>query len=125
MLKLDNPCALEKDFCKNCNNHYAQLRPLLKGVLVSGRFERETRGESVMDDILGCDHINHNQLHKFEKHVDGNPIFRAKIDGIHIVYAIDKKRKMLLFLRAFDNFVTYKKFLEDDREIARAVSSLS
>ena len=122
---MKNSCTVKRDFCKNCHNHYAQLRPSLKGVLVSSRFEKETQGQTVIDDILGCDNINYTELHKFEKHVDGTPVFRAKIDGVHIVYAIDKGRKLILFLRTFDNFTRYKKFLEDDREIKRMIRTVA
>ncbi len=121
---MKNSCSVERDFCKNCHNHFAQFRPSLKGILVSRRFEKETEKLSVIDDILGCDNINYTELHKFEKHVDDHPIFRAKIDGVHILYAIDKERKLLLFLRSFDNFSRYKKFLGDHREIRRTLSGM-
>ncbi len=119
---MKNTCEIKKDFCQNCNNHYAQLRPSIKGYLVSNRFDNED--PSVIEDILECNNINYTELHKFEKHVDGNPVFRAKKDGVHIVYTIDKDRKLILFLRTFGNFTKYKRFLEDDRDIKRAIKSI-
>jgi hypothetical protein len=32
-----------------------------------------------------------NELHKFEKGLDGTLIFRAKKQGMHIVYCVDKQ----------------------------------
>ena len=39
----------------------------------------------------------------------------AKINGIHIVYAVSGNK--LIFLRAFKNFKRYEKFLEDKKAV--------
>jgi hypothetical protein len=125
-LTIGNPCSLKKDFCRNCHNHYAQIRPHIEGVVVSNHFSRDINNEekarSIIETILECSHRHYTELHKFEKHVLNNILFRAKIDGIHIVYSIDKAKKLILFLRAFKNYSKYKRFLENDRGILKAIS---
>lgn len=119
---MKNPCETQRAFCKNCHDHYSQLRPSIKGSLISNTFDEDDH--SVIDDILECSNMHHTELHKYEKRVDGNLIFRAKVNSVHIVYAIDKERKLILFLRSFGNFVKYKKFLEDDKEIIKTISRM-
>lgn len=124
-----NPCEIKRDFCQNCHNHYAQIRPSIKGVFVSKHFSKDVGDEgkvkSTIKEILECSHIQFTEMHKFEKHVGNYLIFRAKKDGVHIVYAIDKERKVIIFLRSFSSYSKYKKFLEDDRDIQRAISRSS
>lgn len=76
---------------------------------------------SIMESVLKCSNLQFTELHKFEKHVGRHLIFRAKIDGSHIVYSIDKERKVIVFLRYFDNYAKYRKFLEDDPMIERSI----
>ncbi len=129
MMRLDvetgDVCSIKKDFCQNCHNHYKQLRPSIKGVSVSKNFLKELgeeKGRDIVEKIMNCSHMEFTELHKYEKRVDGFLVFRAKIEGAHIVYCIDKERKVIMFLRHFDNYSKYKRFLEDDRELKRAVS---
>lgn len=125
-LKTGNPCSVKKDFCRNCHNHYSEIRPSVKGVYISNNFVKDFKDEdkarSMIEDVLKCSHIQFTELHKFEKHVDGFLVFRAKIDGDHIVYSIDKKEKVIIFLRMFKNYTKYKKFLEDDTMIKRTLA---
>jgi hypothetical protein len=65
--------------------------------------------------------LEFTELHKFEENIDGNLVFRAKKEGIHIVYCVDK-RKRIIFLRAFRNYGEYGKFLEDKKEIKRMIA---
>ena len=60
-------------------------------------------------------------MHKFERNINGNLIFRAKKGQIHIVYGVDKRIR-IVFLRAIKNFAQYKKFLENKKEILRMIA---
>jgi len=100
------------------------LQPSIKKYKISKHFPRDIKNsEEVISKILSCEHSCFTELHKFEKKIDDLTVFRAKIDGIHIVYAIDSK-KMLFFLRAFKNFSDYSRFLENDKEIENMANSL-
>ncbi|MFO7990737.1 MAG: hypothetical protein R6U61_00400 [Thermoplasmata archaeon] len=129
-MKLDiqtgDVCSIERDFCRNCNNHYQHIRPSIVGVYVSNTFSKdvgdEKRSAGIIENVMQCSHMQFTELHKFEKHVDGFPVFRAKIDGDHIVYCIDTDKKVIIFLRYFHNYSRYKRFLEDDREILKTIS---
>jgi mRNA-degrading endonuclease RelE of RelBE toxin-antitoxin system len=122
---LNNSCGNEKDFCMNCNSHFMSLRPLLKDIIISKHFKRDLKDEeeinSLIKNILECSHLEFNELHKFEENIYGNMIFRAKKQSLHVVYAVDKNRK-LVFLRAFKNYGEYSKFLEDKKEIKTLIS---
>jgi mRNA-degrading endonuclease RelE of RelBE toxin-antitoxin system len=127
-IKLDNPCDERKDFCINCNNHFMKIRPLIKSVVVSKHFIRDLKDEekinSIIKNILDCSHLEFNELHKFEENINGNVIFRAKKEYLHIVYCVDQKKR-IVFLRAMKNFNEYKKFLEKKKEIKKMIESLS
>lgn len=124
-INLRNPCVSRKDFCVNCHSHFMKIRPLLKSVVISKHFFKDMRDEEearmIVEDVLDCSNIDFNELHKFEENVDGNLIFRAKIRGIHVVYGVDKKMR-IIFLRAFKNYSEYGKFLEDKKEIRKMIS---
>jgi hypothetical protein len=62
-------------------------------------------------------------MHKFEENIDGTLVFRAKKEGVHMVYCVDKQMRVI-FLRAFTNYSEYGKFLEDKREIRKMVSNI-
>ena len=123
-MRIDNPCIERKDFCINCNSHFMKARPSIKTVAVSRRFVRDLKDrkivKSIIKNVLDCSHLEFHELHKFERNVDGNLIFRAKKEKRHIVYGIDKNMR-IVFLRAIKNFTQYKKFLEDKREILRMI----
>jgi mRNA-degrading endonuclease RelE of RelBE toxin-antitoxin system len=127
-IRLDNPCVERKGFCVNCHSQFMAIRPLIKGVLVSKRFIRDLKDaekiSSIINSILDCSRLEFNELHKFEKNVDGNLIFRARKEDLHIVYCVDKKMKMI-FLRAIRNFDEYKKFLENTKEVRKMIERLS
>jgi mRNA-degrading endonuclease RelE of RelBE toxin-antitoxin system len=122
--KLENPCAIKKDHCLNCHSHFMSIRPSIKAAIVSKRFIKDLKKEeakSIVNEILDCSNIDYTELHKFEENIDGYLIFRAKKQGIHIVYCVDKGMQ-LIFLRAFKNYREYEKFLEDKKEIKRLIS---
>jgi len=101
---------------------------LIKSVVASKHFIRDLKDEgkinSIVRDILDCSHLEFNELHKFEEHINGILIFRAKKEDLHIVYCTDKKMK-IIFLRAIKNFTEYKKFLEKRKEIKKMIEVLS
>jgi len=114
----------ECPICGGFNSHFKQLRPSIKEYKISKHFPRDIKNsEEIIKNILLCEHSCFTELHKFEKKVGGLTVFRAKIDGVHIVYAINSK-KMLFFLRAFKNFGDYSRFLENDKEIENMANSL-
>jgi hypothetical protein len=98
------------------------IRPLVKSVVVSRHFIRDLKNQqerdSIIRDILDCSELEFTELHKFEENIDGNLVFRAKKEGKHIVYGVDKKMR-IVFLRVFRNFGEYKKFLDDKKRIRR------
>ena len=104
-----------------------KVRPLLKEVIISKHFKRDLKDEgkinSIIKSILDCSHLEFTELHKFEENIDGNLLFRAKKENLHIVYAIDKSMK-IIFLRAIRNFEEYKKLLDNKREIKAMIESL-
>ena len=91
-----------------------QLSSQVKDFKISSHFERDIKTkkerEEIVKKILSCENIEHEQLHKFEMSVGNNKIFRAKINGVHIVYYINKEKE-LIFLRAIKNFQEYENFL--------------
>ena len=101
--------------CINCHDHFQQLRPLVKEIVVSKHFTKDAPDFNV-NWIIDCEHLHFTELHKFEEKINGHYIFRALKEKMHFVYSIDKQHR-LIFLRAFNNFNTYKKFLMDKRKI--------
>jgi len=126
-IKLDNTCNERKDFCIDCNSHFMKVRPMIKDVLVSKHFVKDFKDEEKMNaiikSILDCSHMEFNELHKFEENINGNLIFRAKKENLHIVYCVDKNMR-ILFLRTIKNFEEYKKFIENKKEIVIMIESL-
>jgi mRNA-degrading endonuclease RelE of RelBE toxin-antitoxin system len=100
------------------------VRPHITSVVVLKRFLKDLKdGEkanALVRDVLDCSNADFNELHKFEEHVAGCMIFRAKKDGMHIVYCVDKSMR-LIFMRVFKNFKQYEKFLESKREINKLI----
>jgi mRNA-degrading endonuclease RelE of RelBE toxin-antitoxin system len=119
-----NPCSEQKAFCVNCHSHFMAVRPHIRSVLVTKRFFKDLKdpeeAKSIVRDVLECSNIDFNELHKFEEQVSGNMIFRAKKEGMHIVYCVDKSMR-IIFLRVFRNFNEYEKFLENKKEIGNLI----
>jgi mRNA-degrading endonuclease RelE of RelBE toxin-antitoxin system len=119
-IKIENTCNERKDFCESCNSHFMGVRPLIKEVVVSKHFKRDLKDEekisSIIKNVLNCSHLEFNELHKFEENIEGNLIFRAKKENLHIVYCIDKMMR-IIFLRAIRNFDEYRKFLDNKKEL--------
>lgn len=122
---LKNPCATEKDFCVNCHSHFMAIRPLIKTFVISKHFIRDLKDkeevDSIVSGVLDCSNIDFNELHKFEEDIDGNLIFRARKEGTHIVYCVDKRMR-IIFLRAFKNYGEYGNFLENRKEIKKMIA---
>ena len=119
-----NPCVEQKDHCLNCHSHFMEVRPHITGVVVTKRFFKDVKdaekAKALVRDVLDCSNADFNELHKFEAHVSGCIIFRAKKDGTHIVYCVDKNMRVI-FLRVFRNFKQYEKFLDDKKEITKLI----
>jgi len=101
------------------------VRPLVKSIIVSKHFLKDLKNEeevkAIVRDILDCSNADFVELHKFEENVDGNLIFRAKKQGMHIVYCVNKKMN-IVFLRVFKNYGEYSRFLGDKREIKKMIA---
>ncbi len=102
------------------------IRPALKILVISKRFAKDLKDEkqieSIADAVLDCSSVDFYELHKFEKTVNGNLVFRAKANGIHVVYCVDREMRLIL-LRAFKNYAEYKRFLDDEKEIDRTIKN--
>ena len=126
-ITVDNPCLEKKDFSVNCNSHFMTVRSSIKSMAISKRFVKDLKDQeeaaSIIKDVLDCSHLEFHELHKFERNIDGNLVFRAKRGQIHIVYAVDRRMR-ILFLRAVKNFTEYKKLLRNRREILRMITRL-
>jgi hypothetical protein len=119
---LENSCNQSMSFCINCNSHFRSLRPQLKEVVISRHFIKDLKDDlySTVQDILSCANLDFTELHKFEEHIDGFLVFRAKKRKLHIVYGIDRKMR-IIFLRAFKNFNQYKRFLNKKNSIKHMI----
>jgi mRNA-degrading endonuclease RelE of RelBE toxin-antitoxin system len=124
-MKIDNPCIDKTDFCINCNSHFMRIRPAVKSVAVSKRFLRDLKDEemanSIIKDVLDCSNLEFHELHKFERNINGNLIFRARKGKLHVVYGVDKRMR-IIFLTAMRNFTQYKKLLDNKKEIVRMIA---
>lgn len=120
-MKVPNSCSIEKEHCINCHDHFLRLRPSIKEAVVSEHFKKDVEDyEEIVSDILDCDHIGFHELHKFEEEVEGVFVFRAKKEKSHYVYCINGDK--IIFLRGFNNFKDYKKFLIDKKRIKKIIS---
>jgi len=97
-----------------------ELRPLLKEIVVSKHFKRDLKDKerinSIIKNILDCSNLEFTELHKFEENIEGNMIFRARKENLHIIYCIDKSMR-IIFLRAIKNFDEYRRLLESKKEL--------
>jgi len=107
--------------CPSCHEHFLQLRPSITQVVVSKHFKKDMPG---FDPTLILDtrHEYFTHLHKFEENIAGNHIFRALKDGMHIVYAVDIKHRLIL-LRAFKNLKEYGNFLDNKKRVLGMIES--
>ncbi len=127
-IQIDNPCIDKTNFCINCNNHFMRIRPAIKSVAVSKRFLRDLKDDqmasSIIQAVLDCSTLEFNELHKFERNIDGNLIFRARKGKLHVVYGVDKRMR-IIFLTAMRDFTQYKKLLDNKKEIVRMIARIS
>jgi hypothetical protein len=100
-------------------HHFDQFRPNIREVMVSHHFSRDLPGFDP-NILLDAEHADHARLHKYEENVEGNHVFRAIIDHMHIVYCVDKDHNLIM-LRAFRQFKEYEKFLQDRNAITQLV----
>jgi hypothetical protein len=75
-------------------------------------------------DVLDCSRVDFNELYRFEEDIDGNLVFRAKKNSVHIVHVVDRRMR-IIFLRAFRNCREYKRFLDGRREIEKMIERIS
>lgn len=115
-------CPKEEEACLNCHSHFRALRPLVKEAVVTKRFMHDAPGFDV-NVILDCQHEHFTRLHKFEETINGVHVFRAVKHRKHIVYAIDDKHRMV-FLRAFDNYSNYKRYLNKKQLILEEMGNI-
>ncbi len=108
--------------CVNCHHHFQELRPIVKEIIVIKRFLKDAPDFNT-ELVIDCQHEFFTHLHKFEGTVNGNHIFRALKNKTHVVYTIDKQNR-LIFLRAFNNFNAYKKFLENKEKIIEMIENV-
>ena len=107
-----------------CSSHFMHLRQSVLGYKISNKFEKELENyQEIVGKIMSCDAACFTELHKFEEKISDISIFRAKIDRVHIVYAIDKTGNAY-FLRAFRNFSMYERFLGNKKEIVKLIGSM-
>jgi hypothetical protein len=107
-----------------CGSHFMHLRQSVLGYKISNRFEKELDNyQEVVGKIMSCDAACFTELHKFEEKIGEISVFRAKMDRVHIVYAIDKTGNAY-FLRAFRNFSMYGRFLGDKKGIVKLIGSM-
>jgi hypothetical protein len=95
-------------------NHFDNFVGKINNPIISKHFKKEAPDFDV-NLVLDNKHEHFTRLHKFEKQVKGNDIFRALREKTHYVYVITPEKK-LIFLRAFKNFKKYEKYLGDDKE---------
>jgi mRNA-degrading endonuclease RelE of RelBE toxin-antitoxin system len=111
----------------NCHSHFKAVRPFIKEAFISKHFIKDLKDEeemqSIVNDVLDCSNTDFYELHKFEESLEGNMIFRAKKEGLHIVYCVNKQMR-IVFLRAFKNYGKYAKFLENKKEMMNLLSHI-
>ena len=112
-------CTNKTVKCENCNHHFQRLRPQVESVVVTKRFLKDAPDFDI-NTILNCEHVYFQKLHKYEGKIAGNHLFRALQNHVHAVYAFDEKNR-LIFLRAFENFSNYKKFLDGKKAIKQMI----
>jgi len=100
-------------------NHFEQFE--IRKVLISHHFHRDLPGFDT-SIVIDSKHEQCTHLHKFEENIEGNHIFRALVNHMHIVYAVTPEHDLVL-LRAFKNFKEYMKFLDDKKAIMHLISS--
>ena len=105
-------------------SHFDCLRDSIRDYAITKHFKRDlglARATAVALDVLDSQHARFEELHKFEEKLAGCYIFRAKIDGAHIVYAVTP-RHTLVFLRGFKNFKQYERFLSNRKRLKEMLS---
>ena len=107
--------------CVNCSHVFRDLRDGGVIVRVSPRFRRDFPGFDV-EKVLGCGVVYNRRLHKFEGRRGGGLLFRALIEGVHVVYAFIPD--YVVFLRAFRNEESYGRFLSDEAAISECIESV-
>ena len=109
--------------CEGCRSHFRDLRGSLKSVKTGKRFLKDMeQTDEAVRRILNCENTDIATLHKFEKKIEGNFVFRGLIDKTHVLYAVTEARD-IVFLRAFRNEKLYRSYLEDTAGLKKAFSS--
>jgi mRNA-degrading endonuclease RelE of RelBE toxin-antitoxin system len=96
--------------------HLVTIKPHVRSVVVGKRFLKDLKGEKAKEllrEALDYPDANFYELQKFEEHVVGSAGFRGKAGEEHVVYCVDKNKRVI-FMRVFKNVENYKKFIEVD-----------
>jgi hypothetical protein len=120
-MTLVKPCPTEEAECLGCQSHFQQLRPIITEVLASKHFLHDAPDFDT-NLVLDCNHQHFTILHRLEGNIRGNHIFRALHNHTHIVYAVDKRHR-LIFLRAFVNMKAYERFLDDKKKLLEMIET--
>jgi hypothetical protein len=121
ILRLNLECPADSERCLNCNDIFKMLKPQVKEVIVSKHFIKDYPNFNIKP-IIDCDHRYSKKLHKFEFKTEGSHVFRALIGKTHILYVVDRDFR-LIFLRGFDNFLEYGKFLGNKKKLATIIQN--
>jgi len=96
--------------------HLVTIKPQVRSAVVGKRFLKDLKGEKAKEllrEALDYPEAELYELHKFEEHAAGSAGFRAKAGEGHVVYCVDKNKRVI-FMRVFKNVEHYKKFVEVD-----------
>ncbi|MDD5111315.1 MAG: hypothetical protein PHG85_02080 [Candidatus Altiarchaeota archaeon] len=120
-MTLVKSCPTADAGCLGCQSHFQQLRPNITEVLASKHFLHDAPDFDI-SLVTDCRHQHFTILHRLEETIQGNHIFRALHNHQHIVYAVDKRHR-LIFLRAFDNMKAYERFLDDKKKLVEMIEA--
>ena len=103
----------------NERSHFEQINDQIDEYEISNHCKRDLKGLALpfIMDIIDKKHEGFEELHKFELKFENGTFFRAKINGIHILYCFSNKK--ITFLRAFKNFIEYKKVLNHPEKLLK------
>lgn len=113
---MESKCPNDPVRCVNCSDHFRRLRDSVKEVRATKRFLRDAPG---FDEraLLSCEHRHFKRLHRYEGRAGEGHLFRAIQKHVHILYAIEGGR--LILLRAFRKYSDYSRYLQDKKAISR------
>ena len=96
--------------------HLVTIKPHVRSAVVGKRFLKDFEGEKAKEllrEALDYPDADVYDLRKFEEGSAGSAGFRGKAGERHVVYCVDKNKR-LVFMRVFRNVEHYKKFVDVD-----------